>query len=114
MSDLHASAKAEQYRQEIKSSLEKLRGAIMARVPPREQGQFLDVVDRIQEQVLGTSNQYEQVQSTLQLSRDTTRRILRTKPIVMVELLNELDGIEEEVTALFQLLTRGPGGAGPA
>ncbi len=108
MSDLN-SAKAEQYRYEIRSSLEKLRGAIMARVPPREQGQFLDVVDRIQEQVLGSGGGgYDQVQTSLQLSRDTTRRVMRSKPVVMVELLNELDGIEEEVTALFQLLTRGP------
>jgi bifunctional N-acetylglucosamine-1-phosphate-uridyltransferase/glucosamine-1-phosphate-acetyltransferase GlmU-like protein len=111
MSDLSA-AKADQYRQDIRNSLEKLRGAIFSRVPPREQAQFLDVVDRIQEQILGTGNAFEQVHSSIQLSRDTTRRILRTKPIVMVELLNELDGIEEEVTALFQLLTRGPDAPG--
>lgn len=108
MSDA-GSAKAEQFRVEIKASLERLRGAIRSRVHPREQGSFLDVVDRIQESVLGNAgNTHEQVQTTIQLSRDTTRRILRTKPVVMVELLNELDGIEKEVSELFQLLTRGP------
>ncbi len=103
-------AKAEAYRVEIKASLERLRGAIRSRVPPREQGSFLDVVDRIQEQVLGAAGGCDQVQSEIQRSRDTTRRILRTKPVVMVELLNELDGIEDEVVQLFQLLTRGAGG----
>ena len=105
-----SSAKAEAFKHEIRTSLERLRGAIRARVPPREQGSFLDVVDRIQDQVLGGGNSYEQAQSTIQLSRDTTRRMLRTKPTIMVELLNELDGIEKEVTELFQLLTRGPEG----
>jgi hypothetical protein len=102
-------AKAESFRRDILASLERLRGAIRMRVHPRDQAQFLDVVDRIQTQVTSESSP-ENLTSTIQLSRDTTRRVMRQKPADMVQLLNELDGIEEEVMALFQLLTKGPNG----
>jgi hypothetical protein len=102
-------AKAESFRRDILASLERLRGAIRMRVHPRDQAQFLDVVDRIQTQITSESSP-ENLTSTIQLSRDTTRRVMRQKPADMVQLLNELDGIEEEVMALFQLLTKGPNG----
>jgi len=93
--------KEEQFRQDIKAGLERLRNAIRTRVPARDQSQFLDVVDRIQEFVLNRVGELEQVQSSLQRTKDSTRRALRQKPVDMVQMLNELDGIEQEVVQFF-------------
>ena len=93
--------KEEQFRQDIKAALERLRNAIRTRVTARDQSQFLDVVDRIQEFVLNRVGDLEQVQSSLARTKDTTRRTLRQKPVDMVQLLNELDGIEQEVVQFF-------------
>lgn len=93
--------KEEQFRQDIKAALERLRNAIRTRVSARDQSQFLDVVDRIQEFVLNRVGDLEQVQSSLQRTKDTTRRTMRAKPVDMVQLLNELDGIESEVVQFF-------------
>ena len=103
----------EQFRQDIKAALERLRNAIRTRVHPREQTQFLDVVDRIQEFVLNRVGELEQVQSSIQRTKDTTRRTLRTRPVDMVQLLNELDGIESEVVSFFTQILQdgGKGGA---
>jgi hypothetical protein len=103
--------KEEQFRQDIKAALERLRAAIRMRVHPREQSQFLDVVDRIQEFVLNRVGELEQVQSSIARTKDSTRRALRSKPVDMVQLLNELDGIESEVVSFFsQVLQKGVNG----
>ena len=99
--------KEEQFRQDIKAALERLRFAIRSRVPPREQTQFLDVVDRIQEFVLNRVGELEQVQSTIARTKDSTRRSLRSRPVDMVQLLNELDGIEQEVVQFFSQILDG-------
>ena len=99
--------KEEQFRQDIKAALERLRYAIRSRVPPREQTQFLDVVDRIQEFVLNRVGELEQVQSTIARTKDSTRRSLRSRPVDMVQLLNELDGIEQEVVQFFSQILDG-------
>jgi hypothetical protein len=90
--------KAERYRQDLQAALERLRNAIRTRVPPRDQAHFLDVADRIQ--------------ASLRRSKDTTRRLLRTRPVDMVQLLNEIDGLEQEVVQFFTALLQ-PGG-GPS
>jgi len=100
--------KEEQFRQDIKAALERLRNAIRTRVAPRDQSQFLDVVDRIQEFVLNRVGDLEQVQGSIARTKDTTRRALRSRPVDMVQLLNELDGIESEVVQFFsQVLGQG-------
>lgn len=99
--------KEEQFRQDIKAALERLRNAIRTRVPVRDQTQFLDVVDRIQEFVLNRAGELEQVQSSLQRTKETTRRTLRQKPVDMVQMLNELDGIETEVVSFFSQVLQG-------
>ena len=99
--------KEEQFRQDIKSALERLRNAIRTRVAPRDQSQFLDVVDRIQEFVMNRVGELEQVQGSIARTKDTTRRSLRARPVDMVQLLNELEGIEQEVVAFFNQVLEG-------
>jgi hypothetical protein len=99
--------KEEQFRQDIKAALERLRNAIRTRVTPRDQSQFLDVVDRIQEFVLNRVGELEQIQGSIARTKDTTRRSLRSKPVDMVQMLNELEGIEQEVVTFFSQVLQG-------
>ena len=101
------SIKEEQFRQDIKAALERLRNAIRTRVTPRDQSQFLDVVDRIQEFVLNRVGELETIQGSIARTKDTTRRSLRSKPVDMVQMLNELEGIEQEVVAFFSNVLQG-------
>src|SRR5262245_48806825 len=98
-------AKAERHNQDIKSALERLRSAIRTRVHPRDQAHFLDVVDRIQEFVMKEAGEMDQIQGQIMRTKDTTRRLMRTRPVDMVQLLNELDGIEQDVIEFFTLLS---------
>jgi hypothetical protein len=99
--------KEEQFRQDIKAALERMRNGIRVRVPARDQAHFLDVVDRIQEFVMNRVGEIEQVQASIQRTKDTTRRLLRQKPVDMVQLLNELDGIESDVLTFFTQILSG-------
>ena len=99
--------KEEQFRQDIKAALERLRSAIRGRVAPRDQWQFLDVVDRIQEFVLNRVGELEAIQGTIARTKDTTRRSLRSRPVDMVQMLNELEGIEQEVVQFFTQVLQG-------
>jgi hypothetical protein len=105
--------KSEQYKQDIKCALERLRGAIRIKVHPREQAHFLDVVDRIQEFVLKEAGELEQIQGQIARTKDSTRRMLRQKPVDMVQLLNELDGIERDVVEFFSSVSKGENPAAP-
>jgi hypothetical protein len=105
--------KAEQHKQDIKSALERLRSGIRTRVHPRDQAHFLDVVDRIQEFVMKEAGQLEQLQGEIGRTKDTTRRLLRSKPVDMVQLLHELDGLESDVIEFFTQLANPDGGAAP-
>ena len=100
-------AKAEQHKQDIKCALERLRGAIRMKVHPRDQAQFLDIVDRIQEFVLKEAGELELIQGQINRTRDSTRRTLRQRPVDMVQLLNELDGIERDVVDFFTSIAKG-------
>lgn len=103
--------KTEQHKQDIKAALERLRSGIRVKVHPREQAHFLDVVDRIQEFVMREAGEIDQIQGQITRTKDTTRRLMRSRPVDMVQLLNELDGIEQDVLEFFSMLS-GPGGAG--
>jgi hypothetical protein len=98
----------EQIRQDIKAALERLRNGIRTRVHPRDQWKFLDVVDRIQDFVMTPTGDLTQVQSSIQRTKESARVTLRAKPVDMVQLLTELDGVEQEVVSFFsKLLQRG-------
>ena len=99
--------KEEQFRQDIMAALERLRNAIRMRVPARDQSQFLDVVDRIQEFVLNRAGELETIQGSIARTKDSTRRSLRSKPVDMVQMLNELDGIEQDVVSFFSQVLQG-------
>ena len=96
--------KAQQHKQDIKGALERLRCGIRTRVHPRDQAHFLDVVDRIQEFVMKEAGELDQIQGQIGRTKDTTRRLLRSKPIDMAQLLHELDGLESDVIEFFTLL----------
>src|SRR5690349_14294366 len=89
----------ERSKNEIKQILERVRGAIRTRVHPRDQTQLLDSVDRIQEScinalepgALGTNRQRR---------RDDARKVLRARPVDMVQILNEIDGLDQEIQTL--------------
>jgi hypothetical protein len=94
-------AEEERFRQDIKSALERPRAAITSKVHPREQSHFLGVIDRIQEFVTTKAGELDQIQGQIQKTKDDTRRHLRTRPSDMVQVLNELDGIEQDVIDFF-------------
>ena len=110
----HNIIKAQQHKQDIKSALERLRAGIRTRVHPRDQAHFLDVVDRIQEFVMQEAGELDQLQGQIGRTKDTTRRLLRSKPVDMTQLLHELDGLESDVVQFFTLLANPDAGPGPA
>jgi hypothetical protein len=106
---LHAGdrlAKAERLRQDVVTAIERLRGVIRTRVHPREQGQFIDICDKVQEMVQRSTPEMETLQGTIARAKDTTRRILRVRPSDMVQLLNELEGVERDAVDYLNLLFR--------
>ena len=106
--------KAQQQKQDITSALERLRSAIRVKVHPREQAHFLDIVDRIQEFVVKEVGELDQIQGQITRTKDTTRRLMRSKPVDMVQLLNELDGVEKDVIEFFTLISQGGAPGAPS
>ena len=93
---------------DIKQCLERVRGAIRMKVHPKDQGFLLDAVDRIQEEVLGAAKpDAGKLQGNLIRSKDQARKSLNKRPADMVQILNEIDGLSDEVTKLFQAMTKG-------
>jgi hypothetical protein len=95
----------ERQKTEIKSILERVRGAIRTKVHPRDQAQMLDSVDRIQDVVLGALDPTS-IGTNLLRGKDTARKILRSKPVDMVQILNELDGLETEIGKLLAIVNK--------
>lgn len=100
-----ANAAIEKQKTEIKSILERVRGAIRTKVHPRDQAQLLDAVDRIQDVVL-TALDPSSIGTNLLRSKDTARKVLRAKPVDMVQILNELDGLETEIGKLLAVVNK--------
>ena len=98
-------ADIEKRRTDLKQGLERLRGAIRMKVHPRDQSQMLDAVDRIQECILGADA--SQAAGNFRAGKDNARKILRSRPVDMVQILNELDGLEDEFSKLIQNLSKG-------
>lgn len=95
----------ERAKAEIKQILERVRGAIRMRVHPRDQAQMLDAVDRIQESCLNAIDP-SAIGTNLQRGKDAARKTLRQKPIDMVQILNEMDGLEQEINKLLQIMNK--------
>ena len=100
-------AAVERAKWDIRQCLERVRGAIRLKVHPRDQSQLLDAVDRIQEQVLGGHPDTNQLQSSFLRSKDSARKCMRQRPADMVQILNEMDGLADEVAKLIQAMTTG-------
>jgi hypothetical protein len=98
-------AAVEKAKADIKQILERVRGAIRMRVHPRDQTQLLDAVDRIQETCINALDPTA-VTTNLQRGRDDTRKVLRTKPVDMVQILNEMDGLETEIAKLLAIVSK--------
>ena len=96
-------ADIERSKYDIKQILERVRGAVRMKVHPRDQAQMLDAVDRIQEVVLGAIDPAS-IGTNLQRGKDDARKVLRNRPVDMVQILNELEGLEQEVSKLLALL----------
>lgn len=93
---------------DLKQVLERVRGAIRMKVHPKDQNQLLDAVDRIQEEVLGAAKpDVGKLQGSFIRGKDQARKSLNKRPADMVQILNEIDGLSDEVTKLIQVMTKG-------
>jgi hypothetical protein len=90
---------------DIKQCIERVRGAIRMKVHPKDQGFLLDAVDRIQEEVLNAAKPDPgKLQGSFIRGKDQARKSLRQRPADMVQILNEIDGLSDEITKLLQEL----------
>jgi hypothetical protein len=95
----------EKSKNEIKQILERVRGAIRTRVHPRDQTQLLDDIDRIQESCLNALDP-NALGTNVQRSRDSARKVLRNRPVDMVQILNEIDGLDQEIAKLLAVINK--------
>lgn len=103
-----ADADVEKARWDLKQVLERVRGAIRMKVHPKDQGQLLDAVDRIAEEVMGAAKiDAGKIQGSFIRGKDQTRKSLNKRPADMVQILNEIDGLSDEVNKLIQIMTKG-------
>ncbi len=88
---------------DIKQCLERVRGAIRMKVHPKDQGFLLDAIDRIQEEVLNSAKpDAGKLQGNFQRGKDQARKSLNKRPADMVQILNEIDGLSDEIAKLLQ------------
>jgi hypothetical protein len=94
----------ERARNDIKQTLERLRGTIRMKVLPRDQSELLDVAERVQESIAIWD--VSGIGSYLLRGKDTARRVLRGKAGDMVMILNEMETIETLVNKLIPLMSK--------
>ena len=100
-------AAIEKAKWDIKQCLERVRGAIRMKVHPKDQGFLLDAVDRIQEEVLSAAApDAGKLQGSFIRGKDQARKSLNKRPADMVQILNEIDGLNDEVNKLLQAMTK--------
>jgi len=98
-------ANIEKAKWDIKQCIERVRGAIRMKVHPKDQGFLLDAIDRIQEEVLNAAKpDAGKLQGSFIRGKDQTRKSLRQRPADMVQILNEIDGLSDEISKLFSEL----------
>jgi len=92
---------------DIKQVLERVRGAIRMKVHPRDQGFLLDAIDRIQDEVLNAATpDASKLQGSFIRGKDQTRKSMNKRPADMVQILNEFDGLSDEVAKLLQEINK--------
>jgi hypothetical protein len=90
---------------DIKQCIERVRGAIRMKVHPKDQGFLLDAVDRIQEEIMSAAKpDAGKLQGSFIRGKDQARKSLRQRPADMVQILNEIDGLSDEIAKLLQEL----------
>jgi hypothetical protein len=94
----------ERARNDINHIMERARGAIRMKVVPRDQSILLDGIDRIQESIAIWD--LSGISSNLVRGKDDVRKLLRGKPVDMVQILNELEGLEQEINKLIPLMSK--------
>lgn len=94
----------ERARNDIKQTLERLRGTIRMKVTPRDQSEMLDIVERVQESIAIWD--VSGIGSYVLRGKDTVRRILRGKAVDMVLILNEFETVETLVGKLVPLMSK--------
>jgi hypothetical protein len=91
----------ERYRQDLKAGLERIRFTVTANVPPRDQWRFLSPIDIIEQNLSRETFDIEAVRREIQQAKGSTRRFLAGRHVTMSEILNSLDGLEQEVMDFF-------------
>lgn len=100
-------AEIEKAKWDLKQVFERVRGAIRMKVHPKDQGQLLDAVDRIAEEVLGALKiDAGKIQGSFIRGKDHARKSMNKRPADMVQILNEMDGLSDEVSKLIQIMTK--------
>ena len=94
----------ERAKNDIKQTLERLRGTIRMKVAPRDQSEMLDVTERVQEAIAIWD--VSGIGTNLLRGKDTARRVLRGKAVDMVLIINELDSVETLVGKLIPLMSK--------
>lgn len=94
----------ERARNDIKQTLERLRGTIRMKIQPRDQSEMLDCVERVQESIAIWD--VSGIGSYLLRGKDTARRVLRGKAVDMVLILNEMETVETLVGKLIPLMSK--------
>jgi len=94
----------ERVKNDLKQTVERLRGGVRTKIPPRDQSELLDVVERVQESIAIWD--VSGVGSYLLRGKDTTRRVLRGKAVDMVLILNEMETVETLVGKLVPLMSK--------
>lgn len=98
-------ANVDKVKWDIKQVLERVRGAIRMKVHPKDQAFLLDAVDRIAEEVLGAAKpDASKMQGNFIRGKDQARKAMRQRPADMVQILNEFDGLNDEIAKLLQEL----------
>ena len=96
-------AAIEKAKKEIMQLLERCRGAIRTRVHPRDQARLLDDIDRIQETCIVALDPGA-LSTNIQRGKDSARKVLRARPVDMVQILNEMEGLDQEIQKLLQIV----------
>ena len=92
----------------VKTVIEHARGVIRGSVFPKDQIIFLDPIDKIQSMVIQESRESETILKSINMMRDTARRVLRPNPSKMMRIINELDAIETGVVEFIGVCARIP------
>ncbi len=99
-------ARVSEVREFLGRVIERLRNGVLLRLPPHEQGFTSTLLDGVQDYVRSGRGNPIDILGSVQRAKDTTRRVLRTRPLQMLEVLHELEGFEEELAGFIEAWER--------